>query len=711
MKRPKEPTGDYIARIHRALGELGVDSGTDPLSACAPLLAGQGLNIVVSRVSLAEAVWQAHLDSPVLIWCDQEQCFLIVLKAGTFRVRLIIHGDSPDNTLMMSRGALARRLGLSSIKEEIEIGIVHAKLMQEHASIHNEIESEREAHMYSAVTHKHDTHDDHHAHHHMPPLRRLLKLLRPERREILLLLVFAFFSGLLYLTLPLVVDAIVTNIAFGNQSKPYIQALVVISQLLTACLLLQALIIGFQYYVAELIQRRIFVRIAGDLSHRLPRVVAKAFDQVHAPELVNRFLDSVTVQKNTAFFLLEGINLVASTIIGLLLLALYHPMLMIFVAVLIVLIIGFTWPLGRSAVDSAINESRCKYDLVGWFEQIAAFPNMFKGRGGYLLAHQRTDILATQYVHARRAHFRIVLRQISALLFISVLASVALLILGVELVISQQLTLGQLVASELIMSSIVASLIKLGKKLETWYDTMAAIDKIGHLLDLDIESEGGEKTTSLENTSGMKLAVEKVSFGYHAGHSIFHDLTFTLEPGTRACILGCQGSGVSSFLNLCFALREPSSGHISFDGLDLRAWNLESLRNSMELLRRDEFVVGTVADNLRLGRQEITTDEIHAALATVGMLDDCMHHPDGVDLMLQVGGTPFSTSQRCSLLIARAIVQKPRLLLIDELFDGLDDASFHRLTKVVFDRSRPWTVIVATRMPELRNLCDQAIEL
>jgi len=199
------------------------------------------------------------------------------------------------------------------------------------------------------------------------PFSRFLKILHPERKDIVLLFVFAMFSGLLYLALPLAVDTVVTNLVFGGQTKPYLQALLVIVKILALCLLLQGMIIAFQYYIAEIIQRRIFVRTAGDLTFRLPRVKAEALDGIHGPELVNRFLDVVTVQKNTAFFLLEGVNVLAGSLIGMLLLALYHPLLLGFVAILIFLIIGVTWLLGRRAVQTAIRESRSKYDLVSWF--------------------------------------------------------------------------------------------------------------------------------------------------------------------------------------------------------------------------------------------------------------------------------------------------------------------------------------------------------
>lgn len=696
-------TGNYIERIYRALNSAAGSDSEDPMSSCASSMDHEGFHFTLSRLSLAEAVWHAHLDSPVILWSEPEKRFAMILQAGTFRVRLIWQGDPVDFSTTLSRAALAKKLGMTGIHQQVEVGLVHPKLMSELASSHTEA-VQMSAH--------HDPHESHDGDgHHMFPFRRLLKILRPERREILLLLVFAVFSGILYLALPLVIDRVVTNLAFGAQTQPYFQALVILGQMLAACLLLQAFIIGFQYYVAELIQRRIFVRITGDLSYRLPRVMARAFDRIHAPELVNRFMDAVTVQKNTALFLLDGINVVVATLIGLLLLALYHFYLMIFVVVLIVLVIAFTWPHSRKAVDTAIVESLSKYNLVAWFEEVATYPFMFKGRGGFQMAYQRTNALATDYINARRYHFRIVLRQIAGLLVVSVLASVILLILGVYLVLRQELTLGQLVASEIIMSGIVASVIKLGKKLETWYDTLAATDKLGHLLDLETETEDGEIIEPKDPTKGMKVEANGVNFGYSDGCLLWENLSFVLEPGVRACICGAQGSGVSSLLDLCFALRQTSAGYISFDGLDMRAWHLESLRNQMELLRASEFVSGTVIDNLRLGRSDITMDEIHSALKTVGMLDDCLRFPGGLETMLQVGGSPFSPRQRVSLLVARALVQKPRLLLIDEIFDGLDDQSLEKLTDIVFDPQRSWTVVVATRMTEIREKCELWIRL
>ncbi len=423
---------------------------------------------------------------------------------------------------------------------------------------------------------------------------------------------------------------------------------------------------------------------------------------------MNRFLDVVTVQKNTTYFLLEGVNLVAASLIGMILLAFYHPLLLLFVSILVVLIVVVTWVLGRGAVETAIEESIPKYDLIAWFQEIAAYPFLFKGSGGYDMAYHRTNLLATKFVNARKKHFGKVFRQISGLLILSIVASVTILILGTWLVLSQQITLGQLVASELIMTSIVYSLLKLGKKLEAWYDTMASTDKLGHIFDLETESSFGECPV-VDHSKGIMIKARDLAFGYKGSKLLFQDQNFTIEPGEKVAVYGPQGSGISSILNLFFAVRQPVQGSLSFDGLDARNWDLETLRESIQLLRRDEFIDGSIIDNLRLGRTEIGLDEIREALDQVGLLDEILRKKNGLNLEVQVGGAPLSYTQRISLLFARALVQKPRLLLIDELFDGLDTPIFDRLTKLILQSDLSCTIVIATRTQDLLAKCDRTL--
>lgn len=699
-----------IERINQLLEVVTRQAKGDPLAQLALAVEELTLEATTAREPFSHAIWHANSDNPVIFWSEPEHRYFIVTGAGSFKVRLANHDDNEKTSVSISRARLSQRLGLASVNETVEFAIIQSQTPTEKASIDTEKREGAQFLRHSTYSQGPSYEEHGHHHSHLPPLKRFLRILKPERKDIITLLIFSVFSGLLYLALPLAVDTIVTNLAFGTQSDPYLQALIVLAKILAACLVLQAMVLGFQYYVAEVIQRRIFVRTASELAFRLPRVRVSAFDGLHGPELVNRFLDVVTVQKNTTYFLLEGVNLIASGFIGMLLLAFYHPLLLALVVTLVFLIVTVTWVLGQGTVDSAIEESIPKYDLVAWFQEIAAYPFMFKGSGGYDLAYNRTNLLATKFVSARKKHFGKVFRQISALLIFSILASVAILVLGTWLVLSQQITLGQLVASELIMSNIVYSLLKLGKKLEAWYDTMASTDKLGHIFDLETESTSGECPVT-DASRGIAIQARDLGFSYPGSKPLFQNKNFTIEPGEHIALYGPQGSGVSSILSLFYAVRQVTSGSLSFDGLDARNWDLETLRESIQLLRRDEIIEGSVISNLRLGRTEIGLDEVRDALDTVGILDAVLESPKGLNLNLQVGGSPMSSSQRTCLLVARALVHKPRLLLIDELFDGLDITTFERLAEVILKSDLSCTVIIATRSKSVLPLCSRTIDL
>jgi putative ABC transport system ATP-binding protein len=543
----------------------------------------------------------------------------------------------------------------------------------------------------------------------LSPARRLFALLQPERSDIATIVVLSFISGLLYLATPLTVDAVVNNIAFGGEQQVYLQALVVLALALLFLLILVAMVRAVQDFAMELIQRRLFIRLTADLAYRLPRVRMDALDQQQGPELINRFFDVITVQKSASALLLDGVNVLFSTVIGLIVLGFYHPTLLLFAFVLFFVLIGIVIVPARPAVRTSIRESYAKHAVVGWLEQIAMYPTLFKGSGAADLACQRADGLAQEYLRSRRAHFRILISQVISLLAVQAIASASLLTLGGWLVLRGELTLGQLVASELIVAAIVAAMSKLGKHLESWYDALAAVDKLGYLVDLPIEHESGEDARA--HRGGMSVALRDLTFGYDSALPVLHHLSIQLEPGARVALFSAAGQGASTLLDLLMGLRFPANGMVMLDGMDLRHWRLEDLRGNIALVRGHEIVEGTVAENVRLGRSDLGLDVVQDALERVGLLPAIHALPDGLNTLLKAGGRPLSSSQRSQLMLARALVSRPRLLLIDELLDGLDVALLQRLNSQLFDRVHPWTMIVVTRDPDIMKQCDQVVTL
>jgi putative ABC transport system ATP-binding protein len=661
-------------------------SSGDPLDLLTSAAEEVCLHIAPTRISVADAVWKADVNLPLIAWSSLENQWLVIKKHGFFRAR-VSTPDRPIETSTVSRIDIARRLGLSSPAEPVEMGVLSPERPAE------PVLPPSAAHHHASIS----------------PLRRFLSLMRPELPDVWTIVIFSLITGLLYLALPLAVNALVSNVAFGTQSGPFLQALLVLATVLVICLSLGATLRGLQYYVVEVIQRRLFVRMTADLAYRLPRLNLRAIDGVHAPELVNRFLDVVTMQKNTSLLLLTGINLVLSTVIGMTVLGFYHPFLLAFSLILLALLSLIIFVLGRGAVSSSIAESLCKYGVVGWLEEIARCPRLFKGPGGYDLATGRADDLARAYLDARRGHFRILLGQITGLLVLEIIASAALLSVGGWLVINQQLTLGQLIASEIIVTAIVASISKLGKQFEAWYDTLAAVDKLGHLVDLEIEREDGD--SPLRATGGASVLISDVAFEYNAGKPVFSKVSFHLEPGERVALFGSQGSGSSTMLDLLHGLRVPTGGHILIDQLDLRGWYLESLRSQVTLIRGTDLVHGSIADNVRLGRPDVSIYDVNAALSDVGLLQDILDLPDGIHSTLLAGGLPLSSRQRIRLLIARAIVSRPRLLLLDEVLDGLDQNALAELSSILLDPVRDWTVLISTREEAVLRRCTRVIDL
>lgn len=303
----------------------------------------------------------------------------------------------------------------------------------------------------------------------LTPLRRWFSMLKPEGKDIRTIVIFSVVIGLLSLTTPLAVEAVVNTIAFGRNLQP----LIVLSLIVFTFLGFRSILNVLMTVVTEIIQRKLFVRTVEDLSYRLTRVPLATWKTLHGTEMVNRFFDIVNIQKITSKLFLETLMLGLQTIIGLAVLAFYHPFLLGYDIALLVMMTLVLWLIGRGAVRTAKSESKLKYRTAAWLQEIVRHPSTFKYNGGLGFAINRADEMVEQYILQRQSHFKILIRQISFAMVMQVIAATALLALGGYLVIKGQMTLGQLVAAELIVTVILGSFTKLGKDLESFYDLMA----------------------------------------------------------------------------------------------------------------------------------------------------------------------------------------------------------------------------------------------
>lgn len=561
----------------------------------------------------------------------------------------------------------------------------------------------------SIVSPQHEkSHGDSHGHH-ISPFIRLWELIRLERSDILIVLVFAAASGVLSLIVPISVQSLVNFVAFGALLQP----LVVLTVLVVGVLICVAVLRTLQVAVVERLQQRLFARVALDLAYRLPRVEKKAFDVHYGPEIVNRFFDVLTIQKSATLFLVDGINVVFQLTIGMLVLSFYHPLLLAFDAVLTVLVFVVVFVFGTRGPTTAISESRSKYAVAAWLQEISLHRALFKSSFGARLALGQADALTRRYISDREKHFAVLVRQIIGTYGLHVFANGTLLGLGGWLVIERQLTLGQLVAAELIVALVALNLAKLGKLLEGFYDLIAAVDKVGHLVDLPLEPSSSGEVIPTGRAASISFKDVHVELVDDAGREDIAVPNVTIAAGERVAIVGSGGVGKSRIAEAIHGLRPIHSGVLKIGGVDARNVSLMEMRARTALITPEiETFSGTLSENLFLGRPDLSFEDVRAALRLAELDRRVETLPSGLDTKLSVTGAPLSRTDALRVSIARAVLAKPAILIVDGAFSGFDSVAREKLVRNLSDPKAAWTFVYFTKPTDpLLKMFDRVIDL
>jgi ABC-type bacteriocin/lantibiotic exporter with double-glycine peptidase domain len=538
------------------------------------------------------------------------------------------------------------------------------------------------------------------------PLDRTLALFARERREILTVFFYATLSGGLSLILPLAVGGIVQIV----QGRLYLQPVIVlISFVVLGTIVAGVLQIGI-LKVVERIQQRVFARMALEFAFRIPRLRYAASLESNLPEQMNRLFEAIAIQKGVQKLLLDVPTALLTIVFSLLLLTLYSPWFSVFaIAVSAALWFVIRWS-GPEGLETSIVESKYKYKAVHWLQEIARAFHAFKYAGDSTLPVERMDDVVTGYLKYRRKHFAVLVKQTIALIGFKTFITAAVLIIGATLVQSNQLLLGQFVAAEVVIVTVLAGVEKLITSLATVYDVLTSVDKSGHVADLPLEARGGLAPVHVPGV-GVSIATKDLRFRYPSARSASIDgISMQIEPGERVAIMGSDGSGQSTLLKLLGGLIDEYDGSIRFDGVTLRDLDRPALRTRIgQMLSWTDLFDGTVEENVSVGRSHITPRDVREALDDLLLTDDIQQLPQGIQTELSNGGRTLPMHLASKLLVAQAIVGRPRLIVLDDFFQNLDAASRTLIISLLTDRSRPWTVITVSHDPQLLAVFDRVL--
>jgi putative ABC transport system ATP-binding protein len=512
--------------------------------------------------------------------------------------------------------------------------------------------------------------------------RIFFDILKPEANFYWLAAVYGIGISLLSLATPISVQMLINTIANTALTAP----LVMLALTLFGLLLISILLYALRIHLMEIFARRFYARMVAEISLISVYAQDPFFGDVKKSPLFNRYFDVIYVQSLIPNLMIGGFTVLLQIAVGFVLVSLYHPYFLGFTLVMIALIwiVWLVW--GARALRTAVDVSHAKHTTAAWLEMIGGSNGFFKSQRRIDYALDKTDDHTRAYITERKRHFRHLYSQTLAFLVTYAAASAALLGLGGWLVIENELTLGQLVAAELVLSAAFAGVSQLGTYLGYFYDLFAAVEEISQFYDVEQEQpKGADPFDGPDHTIVMRGV---------RGKARHEEVSFDLEIPSGAIIMAAASQhGIQRLFTNILKLHDlPQGGIATLGGIEIKAIEAHHLRKNVHVLDRPSIVEMTIREYLALSCPETAPQRMIAALETVGLADTVSTLPKGLDTPLASTGYPLSAVELQQLKLANALLERPRILVLSRLFDLLDPEPIERAVAEL--RSQAYSTVI-----------------
>jgi len=540
----------------------------------------------------------------------------------------------------------------------------------------------------------------------MTPWQRLVGLLQLEKRDILQIFYYAIFAGVVALSLPLGIQAIINLIQGAQISTSWVVLVIIVTIGVAFSGALQLM----QLRIIETIQQRIFMRSSFELAYRFPKIKMAELRNYYPPELANRFFDTLTIQKSLSKILIDVPTAVLQILFALILLSFYHPFFIIFGLLLLILIFVVFKFTAKKGLETSLYESKNKYKVAHWIQEIARSVISFKSSGSTNLGIEKNDTLVSNYLKARENHFKILIIQFIQMISFKVIVTASLLLIGGALVLEQEMNIGQFVAAEIIILLVIASVEKLILGLESFYDTLTSLEKLGQIVDRGLENQTGETP---QFSKGLNIELENVSYEVdNREKHILKNISLKINSKSRLLIQGESGSGKSTLVRLISGIIEATSGNVYVNDMSISSLQLNFYRSQLGLSLSDENPFeGTIKDNLTFGDPNISDDKIHEILDIVGLKTFIKEQHDGLQTILYPDGRQMSYTLSKKIVLARAILKEPKVLILEDALDRFNRSETKAIVDYLSHPDRPWALVVVSFSSVWVNKCSDIITL
>ena len=539
------------------------------------------------------------------------------------------------------------------------------------------------------------------------PLQRYFNLLKLDKKDISQIFFYAIFAGLVSLSLPLGIQAIINLIQAGQVSASWIVLVVIV----VIGVALVGILSIMQLRITENLQQKIFVRSSFEFSYRLPKIKFEELYNQYPPELANRFFDTISIQKGTSKLLIDFSTALLQIFFGIILLSLYHPFFIFFGILLLILLYSIFKFSYNSGLASSLKESKYKYKVASWLQEIARNNFSFKKQDNFDYALSKNNKLVDEYLAYREKHFRVIRRQFSQLIVFKVIITGSLLFIGGYLVLNQKMNIGQFVAAEIIILLVINSVEKIIIGLESLYDVLTSVEKIGQIVDLSIE----ESQSKNQDYCFTNIMIETDNLRYKFPDStdyVLEKINLKIEQGEKIYLEGDNGSGKTTLIRIISGAMQPTSGSFFINDDTYRKIDLAQYRSQIGTITNGETPFeGTVLENITFNNPFISKEDIKWAIEGVKLDSFIKTLPNGLDTKIFPDGRQLSSSNAQKILLARSIVNKPKILFYEDPLDKMDEEATKEIIDFITNNKNKWTLVISSKNKYWEEKCTRKIKM
>ena len=532
-------------------------------------------------------------------------------------------------------------------------------------------------------------------------------LFRLERRILALIFSYSIAIGLFSLIVPLTVQELVNTFAFAIQPI----TIVTLAGVMVAGLLFVGAFRALQFYAVEVLERRVFARVALGMAQQLPHLQFLGFQ----PHYANYFMETVFMQRALSVLLVDLINVIVGGTVGMTILVFYHPYFLLYNALILAGFIVVVFLMSHGGLKATIDMSHSKYETLHWLQEISRNLLHFKATDSQALLMRKTDEFVHSYVETRHTRFGILIRQYLGSVGWQAVAHSGLLATAGWLLSIGQLTLGQLVAAEVVVGGLLLSFDAVVKRMGHIYYFLTSLNELDVLFSLPKDQASATLSVPLPDPTihGVRVTCKDLTVIHSGMPPIFEHFNLEVIPGEKIGVYASTAAAKTALAQVLAGLEAPTGGVLRYNGVDLRYLDLQAINRCRGFMIDSQLTLfeGTIEENIVLGRSDIPYSDVRWALRFTELEDDVDALPQGLKTHIRAPGTILAPTHIMQILLARAILARPQILIFDGIIHTMQPTMRETVLRRVCSKDEPWSVIFVSNDPNLTPHIDRRIIL